>query len=291
MEPIDNVLEREQPPEPPVDRMESIERVLEGLIGVVNQQARNNQPPPIHEPHRDGLMSIKDFQKMKPPLFEGGIDPSKADDWELGMEKIFVVVNPAQCSEVHKVVLATYSLEGEAHRWWVQQRGREPNMTWARFLEVFHEKYYPQTIRDSKVSEFSELKHRNCLSVARYDKKFPDLSRFAPHMVATDAPRAQRFVEGLNDELRPQVKMLRLQTYVDVLNVSLMLESELAKVNGKSGGQQVKRTNYLLPVAKRGNNSFKKQNTSVFGRNYGSGSGGNNSRAPLCPKCGRFHRG
>lgn len=172
-------------------------------------------------------------------------------------------------------------------------KGREPNMTWARFLEVFHEKYYPQTIRDSKASEFSELKHRNCSSVAGYDKKFTDLSRFAPHMVATDALRAQRFVEGLNDELRPQVKMLRLQTYADVLNVSLMLESELAKVNGKGGGQQMKRTNYLPSVEKRGNNSFKRQNTNVSGRNQwsGSGSGGSNSGAPLCPKCGRFHRG
>ncbi|KAH7847768.1 hypothetical protein Vadar_030052 [Vaccinium darrowii] len=125
---------------------------------VMNQQAQNQPPPPpvmgvpiAPEPPRAELISIKDFQKMKPPVFGGGIDPSRADDWELSMEKIFAVMTPAQCPETHKVVLATYNFEGEAHRWWLQQREREANMTWGRFLEVFHEKYYLQTIRIARL--------------------------------------------------------------------------------------------------------------------------------------------
>lgn len=92
-----------QPPQPPVDRMERMERILEGLLGVMNQQT-HNQPPPLlvmgvpiaPEPPRAELISIKNFQKMKPPVFGGGIDPSRADDWKLGMEKIFAVMTPAQ---------------------------------------------------------------------------------------------------------------------------------------------------------------------------------------------------
>lgn len=85
-------LEAAQPP--PVDRMERVERLMEGLLGVMNQQAQaQNQPPPppvvIGQPMAE--MSIKDFQKMKPPIFERGFDPLKADNWVLGMEKIFAV--------------------------------------------------------------------------------------------------------------------------------------------------------------------------------------------------------
>lgn len=43
-----------------------------------------------------------------------------------------------------------------------------------------------------------------------------------------------------------------------MLDVSLMYESELAKVNAKTGRQQVKSTNYVPLVDKNGNNSFKK---------------------------------
>lgn len=83
------------------------------------------------------------------------------------------------------------------------------------------------------------------MSLAEYDKKFMELSRFAPHMVATGALRAKRFEDGLNEELRGVVKMLSLQTYTDLLNVSLMSGKEWARISGKDGGQQMKCTNYV----------------------------------------------
>lgn len=56
---------------PPADRMKRVERILEGLLGVMNQPP---PPPPaviIGQPMAE--MNIKDFQKMKPPTFEGGV--------------------------------------------------------------------------------------------------------------------------------------------------------------------------------------------------------------------------
>ncbi|XP_058185864.1 uncharacterized protein LOC131303091 [Rhododendron vialii] len=159
-------------------------------------------------------MSIKDFQKMKPPIFEGEIDLLKVDNWILGMEKIFAVAQ-AQCLETHKVVLATYNFDGEAYRWWLTQQEREPNMTWTRFKEVFYEKYFPQTLKDAKVNEFINWKQSPTMSVSEYDRIFTDLSRFAPHMVDTDAHRARRFEEGLKDGLREPINLLRLQTYAE----------------------------------------------------------------------------
>ncbi|KAG5536039.1 hypothetical protein RHGRI_023734 [Rhododendron griersonianum] len=265
-----------------------MERILEGILGVMNQQAQQNQPPPvvIGEPARVGPISIKDFQKMKPPTFEGGIDGLKAYNWVQGMEKIFSVIQ-AQCPETHKVVLATYNFEGEAHRWWLQQREREQNMNWTRFKEIFYEKYFPQTLKDNKCTEFINLKQGN-MTVSEYDKAFTDLSQFAPHMISTENLKARRFEEGLKDGLRKPIKMLRLPTYTDVLNVALMAETENEKPN-TSGNEQRRQVSYVPPRNQGGSNPYKKQNTGTSGWSQGSSSGGNQNRP--CGKCGKVHTG
>ncbi|KAH7837821.1 hypothetical protein Vadar_018448 [Vaccinium darrowii] len=125
---------------------------------------------------------------------------------------------------------------------------------------------------------------------AKYDKKFTELSKYAPHLVATDALRAQRFVDGLNDKYRLQVKLSGKRTYTDVLNVALMVEEDQAKVRGSDGGQQTKRINYMPPKDQRGASSFKKRNTNTSGWSQG-GSSSSGSGSQLCPKCGRMHRG
>ncbi|KAG5516424.1 hypothetical protein RHGRI_037215 [Rhododendron griersonianum] len=276
------------PPPPPPDRLERMERILEGILGVMNQQAQQNQPPPvvIGEPARVGPISIKDFQKMKPPTFEGGIDGLKAYNWVQGMEKIFSVIQ-AQCPETHKVVLATYNFEGEAHRWWLQQREREQNMNWTRFKEMFYGKYFPQTLKDNKCTEFINLKQGN-MTVSEYDKAFTDLSQFAPHMISTENLKARRFEEGLKDGLRKPIKMLRLPTYTDVLNVALMAETENEKPN-TSGNEQRRQVSYVPPRNQGGSNPYKKQNTGTSGWSQGSSSGGNQNRP--CGKCGKVHTG
>ncbi|KAG5536038.1 hypothetical protein RHGRI_023734 [Rhododendron griersonianum] len=249
------------PPPPPPDRLERMERILEGILGVMNQQAQQNQPPPvvIGEPARVGPISIKDFQKMKPPTFEGGIDGLKAYNW----------------------------VQGEAHRWWLQQREREQNMNWTRFKEIFYEKYFPQTLKDNKCTEFINLKQGN-MTVSEYDKAFTDLSQFAPHMISTENLKARRFEEGLKDGLRKPIKMLRLPTYTDVLNVALMAETENEKPN-TSGNEQRRQVSYVPPRNQGGSNPYKKQNTGTSGWSQGSSSGGNQNRP--CGKCGKVHTG
>ncbi|KAF7113129.1 hypothetical protein RHSIM_RhsimUnG0157800 [Rhododendron simsii] len=248
-----------QPPPPPPDRLERIERILEGLLGVMAQQ---NQPRPVvmGEPARVEPISVKDFQKMKPPTFEGGIDGLKAYHWVQGMEKIFTVIQ-GQCPETHKVVLATYNFEGEAHRWWLQQVDREQNMNWARFKEVFYDKYFPQTLKDNKCTEFINLTQGDNMTVSEYDKAFTELSQFAPHMISTENLKARKFEDGLKDGLREPIKMLRLPTYTDVLNVALMSEADKKK--------QRRHVSYVPPKNQGGNNPYKKQNTGTSGWSQG----------------------
>ncbi|XP_028078878.1 probable terpene synthase 2 [Camellia sinensis] len=97
-------------------------------------------------------------------------------------------------------------------------------MTWAQFNEIFYNKYFSQCFRDLKVSEFQELKQGK-VSVVEYDAKFIELARFAPHMVDTDYKKAQEFDGGLDMEVFDRVGILKLPTYVEVLDRALMKEA------------------------------------------------------------------
>ncbi|XP_028108498.1 uncharacterized protein LOC114307306 [Camellia sinensis] len=161
---------------------------------------------------------------MKPPTFLGGIEPLNAKSWLLEMEKLFEVF---PCSEVQKVLLATYTLKDEACRWWLLARNGNGNLTWARFNEIFYDKYFPQCFWDRKMSEFQELKQGR-ISVAEYEAKFTELARFTPHMVDTNYKKARKFEDGLDLDILDRVAVLNLPTYVNVLDRALMAEAILA---------------------------------------------------------------
>ncbi|XP_028123907.1 uncharacterized protein LOC114320994 [Camellia sinensis] len=138
-----------------------MEQMLAALTEAMMQQQRQQPLPPSPLPEQaetdnnDIINPTQKFMKMKPPTFLGRIEPLKAETGLLEMEKLFEVF---PCTEVQKVLLATYTLKDEARKWWLLIRNTNGNMMWARFNEIFYEKYLPQCFRDQKVFEFQELK-------------------------------------------------------------------------------------------------------------------------------------
>ncbi|XP_028062878.1 uncharacterized protein LOC114266194 [Camellia sinensis] len=171
----------------------------------------------------------REFKKMKPLVFHGRIEPLKAKAWVLGIEKLFEVF---PCTEAQKVQLAVFTLEDDARHWSMLVGDENKDITWAHFLEIFYEKYFPQCVRDRKVSEFMELKQGN-RSVAEYKAHFTELARFAPHMVDTDYKKARQFEGGLRDPILDKMNLLKLPTYVDVLDKALIPEGNVANCKQK----------------------------------------------------------
>ncbi|XP_028079413.1 uncharacterized protein LOC114281161 [Camellia sinensis] len=162
---------------------------------------------------------------MKSSQFQGGLDLLKAEAWVLGIEKLFEMF---PCSETQKVLLATFTLEDEARRWWMLMRENNKSIGWVRFLEIFYEKYFPQCVRDKKVSEFMELK-QNSMTVAEYEGKFTELARSAPHVVGTNYKKARHFEGGLRDDILEKVNVLKLETYIKVLDRAIISEANIAR--------------------------------------------------------------
>ncbi|XP_028072730.1 uncharacterized protein LOC114274945 [Camellia sinensis] len=160
---------------------------------------------------------------MKPPSFKGGIEPMKAEAWVLGIEKLFEVF---PCTEAQKVQLDAFTLEDEARRWWMLTRTAHQGLPWARFLELFYEEYFPQCMRDKKVTKFETLRQGN-RTVVEYEAQFAELARFAPHMVDTDYKKVRKFEGGLRTAILDRINVLKLPTYVDVLERTVIAEGNI----------------------------------------------------------------
>ncbi|XP_028057995.1 uncharacterized protein LOC114261875 [Camellia sinensis] len=99
-------------------------------------------------------------------------------------------------------------------------------MTWAQLKEAFFEKYFSQCVRDRQVTEFEQLK-QGTMSVVKYESKFTELARYAPHMVDTNYRKARKFESGLNVEMLDRINVLKLLKYVDVLDRAIIAEANV----------------------------------------------------------------
>ncbi|XP_061373244.1 uncharacterized protein LOC133315605 [Gastrolobium bilobum] len=116
------------------------------------------------------------------------------------MDKIFRVV---QCTDDQKVLFSVYMLEGDANHWWPnasQPLGMQnAAITWAVFEEMFLEKYFPVSIRDSKQGEFDRLV-QGTMTVDQYHAKFNELLRLATYRGTMPMPDflTTKFQRGLS---------------------------------------------------------------------------------------------
>ena len=60
---------------------------------------------------------ICQFNKLKPPKFQGGANPLKYEEWARRLENLFEIID---CPDQYKVSVATYQFVEEAEYWWVQ---------------------------------------------------------------------------------------------------------------------------------------------------------------------------
>ncbi|XP_028060552.1 uncharacterized protein LOC114264145 [Camellia sinensis] len=203
----------------------------------------------------------KEFKKMKPPSFKGGIEPMKAEGWVLGIEKLFEVF---PCTEIQKVQLAAFTLEDEARRWWMLTRIMHQGLTWDRFLVLFYDKYFPQSMRDKKVTEFETLRQGN-KTVAEYEAQFAELARYAPHMVDTEYKKARKFEGGLRER-------------AVIAEGNIAAQTRISEWKGKRQNNQWVKGSTTPPNKKQNSGT---SNTTTSPQNS----------APVCPECGWRHRG
>ena len=148
-----------------------------------------------------------------------------ADHWFMQIEKVLKAMEIT--SNMTRIKLAAFQLEGEAQVWWKWARTSRDleALTWAEFQELFMGKYFPDTARHAKAQEFLELK-QGAMTVMDYVARFTELARFADDYVAIDMAKVRRFENGLKLSIRARIVGLRLQDMDSMIGITLTIKRE-----------------------------------------------------------------
>ncbi|XP_059671067.1 uncharacterized protein LOC132316607 [Cornus florida] len=97
-------------------------------------------------------------------------------------------------------------------------------MTWDDFKTRFNDKYFPQSVKEKNAAEFTQLEQNNEMSVSEYERKFTELSRFAPHIIANELHKVRKFEQGLVSYVKKFVVGHRFDTYARVVECAMAVE-------------------------------------------------------------------
>jgi hypothetical protein len=174
---------------------------LTTLAGVMATQTQLLQAIANNQGNRGGS-SFGEFMRTKPPTFARAEEPMDAKDWLRIIEKKLTLV---RVREADKVIFAANQLEGPVGDWWDtykearEEDAGEPN--WEEFTTDFRDNFVPAAVMRMKKNEFRRLRQGNT-TVQEYLNCFTQLARYATRDLADEEEKIDKFIEGLNDELR-----------------------------------------------------------------------------------------
>ncbi|XP_058082344.1 uncharacterized protein LOC131230436 [Magnolia sinica] len=163
------------------------------------------------------------FQRYRPPTFAGTHRPEEAEYW---LNRVTKLLRPLHCTETENVELLSYLFEKEADLWWESvlcSISEDHVWTWEAFEIRFNEKYLPQTYRHERENEFLRLQQGG-MTVAPYENRFTELSRYASEMIANEAIKMRRFSAGLRSGIRSKMCCASIRTYAELIKMSAWVE-------------------------------------------------------------------
>ncbi|XP_035551112.1 uncharacterized protein LOC118349689 [Juglans regia] len=136
------------------------------------------------------------FLAHRTPALTRDEDLLNARRWIEDLERTFEVCG---CIEAQMVLYGSYMLQGEAANWWETKRqvlemelGSFAAVSWQRFKKEFDDSFFPISMRRQKAREFNDLA-QGYMTVEQYARKFMELGRFAPHLIAIEELQVERF--------------------------------------------------------------------------------------------------
>ena len=145
-----------------------------------------------------------------------------ADHWFGQVERVLEAMEIT--SDMTRIRLATFQLEGESQVWWdwVKTSRIREAMTWGEFRELFMDKFSPALARHAKAQEFLELKQGSMI-VLEYVAKFTELSCFGDDFMATDMAKVRKFEDGLKLSIRGKIVGFLLQDMDSMVRTAMAI--------------------------------------------------------------------
>lgn len=252
-------------------RIDQYERTLQQQRA--EMEARQRAPPPIVvQPPAQPLPGkiVSEFQKLKPPTFDGEAEAGGLDEWIDGMENCFRV---QQSSEEDKILLAPFQLRKAAYNWWKQQQEELEGNNWEYFKEKLTDRFLPPAVKKQLRDSFLHLKQEN-MTVTEYEREFTRLLKYGAALVPTERAKLEHFKDGLRVNIKSFVTACMSTTLAGTLNCAL----EVEKV------EKEKREQYNQGKRKGNHNSSESAKKQDIGENKSQG----DRKNIKCHRCGQM---
>ncbi|XP_040994286.1 uncharacterized protein LOC121240825 [Juglans microcarpa x Juglans regia] len=153
-----------------------------------------------------------------------------AESWIERLEQIFKAL---YCTDDQKVTYAAFNLTDAANKWCKStlallqmELGDGVSITWECFRKIFLERFFPQTLRESRARQFADLT-QGTMTVDQYATKFIELSRFASYLIPNKEKKAEKFERGLNRRIRELVHTLRNRSFTELVTHATIVEEDI----------------------------------------------------------------
>jgi len=175
------------------------------------------------------------FLRLTPPRFSGAVGEDAHEFLTTCRERLRTL----GLVESRGADFIAYQLDGPARQWWrtfIQTRPvGSPPVSWDEFSEAFLAMFIPRSIRDRFRDQFCRLE-QGSMSVAEYETRFHELSRYAEMILPTEEERVRCFVRGLRLQLRLETQSLVSagRSFLDVVDHASTMEHLRREAQGGS---------------------------------------------------------
>ncbi|XP_022843179.1 uncharacterized protein LOC111366705 [Olea europaea var. sylvestris] len=156
-------------------------------------------------------------------------------------------------------------------------------MTWDQFKTEMLEKYFSQALHNYKEAKFLQLIQGD-MDIIEYERKFEQLSWYAPHLASTEQMKARRYERGLHPEIRQIVSFHELTTFREVVKKAQTMTCTSAKHKIQSQWHKLEKRKWVDQNRDKKSSSHKKPKNRL-----NPSQAGNTTNPRL--KCKKNHRG
>ena len=188
---------------------------------VTNAQAAGANPEPTH-PKLGFARLCNDYTNLGGKPFKGSENIIEVQAWLKSCDRIFSRMN---LIDLHRVQVASNMLQERALDWYelLISEINEADLTWEQFQGRFELKFVPEAGKVTLARRFIDLVQGQS-SVTDYVAAFESLSKYGVEYINTPLKKNQRFVYGLNKNLKKPL-LLKLEVAFDQLvDIALRLE-------------------------------------------------------------------
>ncbi|MQM12652.1 hypothetical protein Taro_045571 [Colocasia esculenta] len=179
---------------------------------------------------RGGAPAREERAKQQSPAPQGPVlPPPPPVDYGVFMQGLVQAVQ----TQAHTQAALQAQLESQERAvvWWaslLRTRFEDDaiEVAWDEFVRLFQAKFVPKHIQDRMEQEFLSLT-QGSMTVLKYEARFAELSKYAPHIVTYERRKAKKFVMGLKPSLRMWLVVFDHRTLDEALSAAYRQEGEM----------------------------------------------------------------